>query len=574
MWPSFCQRADLYIREKVLSSQSFRCFGGYLRFSRGVARDHERDVRAQFARIYRNGQRRPLNLSANISSGRDVRFKANVRMSNPKLRGLAVLLVCGMCAPTTVSAARDQSASSRLVLQPCLLEHVAGEARCGTYEVFEDRAAHSGRTIKLHVVVLKSLGPAAASDPVFWLDGGPGAAATEMVVAAQIGLLGTARYDHDLVFVDQRGTGNSNPLKCDLADNPSDLQAFFGEMFPRDKVRECREKLEKIANLKLYTTPIAMDDLDEVRAALSYNKINLLGASYGSIAAQVYLRQHPEHVRSAFLIGVATPEIKQPLLFPRSAQHAMDLLFEDCAADELCGKTFPGLKQEFLSVLDRFGTGPALLELVNPFTGKTERVRVPRSSFVERLRLVMYNTGSQRLVPFIIHRAFLNDYVPWEETALLSSPGSHVARGMYLTVTCSEGVAFITDQDLANETRGTYVGEERVKLHMEACKEWPKGEIPKSYIEPVKSDLPVLMISGEADGSSPPWYGEKAVKFLSHGRQIKIRYYGHQMDGPCVQHIFQQFLAAGSNQGLDTSCTETIHRPPFATEMPSGFALK
>ncbi|HEY6305320.1 MAG TPA: alpha/beta fold hydrolase [Candidatus Angelobacter sp.] len=495
-------------------------------------------------------------------------------MSNQKLRGLVVLLICGLWARTTVSAARDQPVSSRLVLQPCQLEHVGGEARCGTYEVFEDRAAHSGRTIKLHVVVLKALGPAAASDPVFWLHGGPGAAATDMVEAAQVGLLGVARHDHDLVFVDQRGTGASNPLKCDLGDDPRDLQAFFGEMFPRDKVRECREKLEKIANLKLYTTPIAMDDLDEVRAALGYKKINLLGASYGSIAAEVYLRQHPEHVRSAFLIGVATPEIKQPLLFPRSAQHAMDLLFEDCAVDELCRKTFPGLEQEFSRVLDRFGNGPVLMELVNPFTGKTEKVRVPRSSFVERLRLTMYNTGSQRLVPIIIHRAFLNDYLPWEEAALVSGPGSRVARGMYLTVTCSEGVAFITAQDLANETRGTYVGEARVKLHMEACKEWPKGDIPKSYIEPVKSDLPVLMISGEADGSSPPWYGEKAVKFLSHGRQIKIRYYGHQMDGPCVQHIFQQFLAAGSNQGLDTSCTETIHRPPFATEMPPPFALK
>jgi pimeloyl-ACP methyl ester carboxylesterase len=317
-----------------------------------------------------------------------------------------------------------------------------------------------------------------------------------------------------------------------------------------------------------------MDDLDDVRAALGYEKITLLGASYGSFAAQIYLRRHPDHVRSAFLVGVATPEIKQPLLFPRSAQHAMDLLFEDCAADPVCQKNFPAVKQELDAVLARFAKGPVEVALVNPFGGKKQDVSLPRSSFVEQLRLAMYTTAGQRFVPFIIHRAFLNDYLPWEEVALFLDQSLAIARGMYLTVTCSEGVAFITDQDVLDETRATYVGEERVKLHMAACKEWPKADLPKSYIEPVRSDAPVLMISGEADGSSPPWYGETALKFLPNGRQVKIRYFGHQMGDSCVQQILQQFLAAGSSKGLDTSCTDKIRRPPFATEMPSQFKLQ
>ncbi|HEY7402803.1 MAG TPA: alpha/beta hydrolase [Candidatus Angelobacter sp.] len=483
---------------------------------------------------------------------------------------LAAFLISSLCAST----GRVQHPSSRLALQPCTLAHVTGEASCGTFKVFEDRVARAGRTIRLYIVVLKALEPDAANDPVFWLHGGPGAAATDMVAAAQNGIFAAARRKHDLVFVDQRGTGSSNPLRCDLDGSPSDLQAYFAEMFPRDKIRECRAKLDKIANLKLYTTPIAMDDLDEVRAALGYRQINLLGASYGTIAAQVYIRRHPEHVRSAFLVGVATPDIKQPLLFPRSAQHAMDLLFTDCDADELCHKNFPSAKQEFDAVLARFAGGPLEVELINPHTEKRERVRLPRSSFVEHLRLVMYTTGGQRLVPFIIHRAFLKDYVPWEKAAIYASPGAGVARGMYFTITCSEGVPFITDQDLVNETRGTYVGEDRVRLHMEACKEWPRADIPRNYIEPVKSDVPVLMISGEVDGSSPPWYGENAVKFLSRGRLVKVRYFGHQMEGPCIQQIFEHFLAAASAEGLDTSCTSAIRRPPFATEMPPQFALK
>ena len=190
------------------------------------------------------------------------------------------------------------------------------------------------------------------------MHGGPGAPATELVELAHGGILEPVRQDHDLVFVDQRGTGGSNPLTCDVADDAKDLTSFFGDILPPDKVRACREKLQEQADLRLYTTPIAMDDLDEVRAALGYDKIDLVGLSYGTIASQVYMRQHPEHVRAAFLVGVATPNIKQPLLFPRSAQHAMDLLFTDCTADETCHSAFPHLRKSLawcfpVSIRDR-----------------------------------------------------------------------------------------------------------------------------------------------------------------------------------------------------------------------------
>src|ERR1043166_4228213 len=252
---------------------------------------------------------------------------------------LAVLISC-----SSVYFSADASlSSSRLSLHPCQLPGIQGDVRCGTYEVFEDRAAKSGRTIKLKIVVLKSLGSKSAPDAIFPLHGGPGAPATGLVEMAK-DMLKPVRQDHDLVFVDQRGTGESNPLICDIADDSHDLASFFGGVLPADKVRACREKLQEHADLRLYTTPIAMDDLDDVRAALGYNKIDLVGLSYGTLASQVYMRQHPEHVRSVFLVGVATPNMKQPLLFPRSAQHAMDLLFVDCTADETCHSAFPFLK--------------------------------------------------------------------------------------------------------------------------------------------------------------------------------------------------------------------------------------
>jgi pimeloyl-ACP methyl ester carboxylesterase len=499
-------------------------------------------------------------------------------MDKKRTIALVGLLLGGICLALLIScssghfSAAASVTSPRLSLDHCELPGVKGDVRCGTYEVFEDRAAKSGRTIKLKMVVLKSLGSKPAPDAVFPLHGGPGAPATDLIELAH-GILAPVRQDHDLVFVDQRGTGGSNPLTCDIADDAKDLTSFFGDILPPDKVRACRENLQQHADLRLYTTPIAMDDLDDVRSALGYNKIDLVGLSYGSIASQVYMRQHPEHVRSVFLVGVATPNIKQPLLFPRSAQHAMDLLFADCTADKTCYSTFPFLKDEFGVVLSRFNNGPVPVEMIDPVSKEHVQVKLARSSFVEGIRLAMYSTFSQQFMPLIIHQAYENDYEPFEEAAVHLSPGAGVARGVYFTVTCSEGVPFITAKDLVDETQNTYVGPERVQRHIAACKDWPKGNIAPSYLDPVKSDLPVLMISGEVDGSSPTWFGESALKSLPNGRQIKIRYLGHQFEGNCLRDIFTSFIKDGSAKNLDTSCTGKIRRPPFATQLPPWFGF-
>src|ERR1041385_5976214 len=198
---------------------------------------------------------------------------------------LGILIACS----SGYFSAGASSSSSHLSLQSCKLPGIAGDVRCGTYEVFEDRAAKSGRTIKLKIVVLKSLGSKPAPDAIFPLHGGPGAPATALVEMANE-ILKPVRQDHDLVFVDQRGTGGSNPLACDVDDDTKDINSFFGDILPPDKVRACREKLQEHADLRLYTTPIAMDDLDDVRAALGYNKIDLVGLSYGTLASLVYMR--------------------------------------------------------------------------------------------------------------------------------------------------------------------------------------------------------------------------------------------------------------------------------------------
>ncbi|MCP4654373.1 MAG: alpha/beta hydrolase, partial [bacterium] len=198
-------------------------------------------------------------------------------------RILILAAVLGTAACTTPPAAKDQP--PQLVLEPCQADELEG-LLCGTLAVYEDREARTGRKIDLKIVVAPALGEEPAPDPVFFFAGGPGDSAASNA-GGQAQYFRGLRDRRDLVFVDQRGTGGSHPLQCDAPGDPDDLQGYFEPFLRTAEIRACREQLEQIADLTLYTTSIAMDDIDEVRAALGYEQINLVGGSYGTRAAQV-----------------------------------------------------------------------------------------------------------------------------------------------------------------------------------------------------------------------------------------------------------------------------------------------
>jgi pimeloyl-ACP methyl ester carboxylesterase len=203
----------------------------------------------------------------------------------------------------------------RVSLNPC------GDSQglCGTYEVFENRAAQSGRKIALHVLILPARAEKPASDPVFGFAGGPGQSAAEAfpLVTAMVAL----RQTHDLVLIDQRGTGKSNPLPCpiDMKDAQLLLSGTGGSAVK--DLPGCRKELEARADLTQYTTSNSADDVDDVREALGLDKIDVLGGSYGTLAALVYVRRHGEHVRSMVLEGVVPPDYRLPLAFAKPSRR-------------------------------------------------------------------------------------------------------------------------------------------------------------------------------------------------------------------------------------------------------------
>jgi pimeloyl-ACP methyl ester carboxylesterase len=474
-------------------------------------------------------------------------------------------LALGVTACSTLEPQEAVPPPPPIALAPCPVRDTNEQAQCGTLTVFENRATRTGRTISLNVLVLRATGDTPAPDPVFLLVGGPGGAAASSVNRGMLSYVEKFRRERDVVFVDQRGTGRSHPLSCRFADGAG-LQDGFNDLFPLDKIRACRERHAATADVTLYTTPIAMDDLDDVRTALGYAKVNLYGISYGAQAALQYLRQHPTRVRSMVLAGVSTPASKMPLSFARAAEDAMRALMADCGRDSACHAAFPNLKEDFARVLTTLDAGPVTVAVPRP-NRPTETIRMSREVFVERLRLLLYDLRAASRVPMVIHRAAHGDWLPFITASLAEGGGvTSGVSGMYMTITCSETMARIAERDIVRESRETFVGEPRTRKHLRACEEWPRAKVPASYYAPVKSDVPVLMLSGEIDASTPAQLGTVAARTLSNARQILLPNTSHRYGHACMNALVAEFFVKGSAGALDIACASTLKRPPFTVQ--------
>jgi pimeloyl-ACP methyl ester carboxylesterase len=451
-------------------------------------------------------------------------------------------------------------------LRPCRLPGIDEELLCGKLTVFENRQSRTGRTIDLNVVVLPALDPNKKEEPLFDLAGGPGAASTE-AAPFYAGEAKEARRHRDVVLVDQRGTGESNGLKAAPRKAPQD---FLTEMYPVDYVKRLRQTLEARADLTQYTTSIAMDDLDDVRAWLGYERINLFGLSYGTRAALVYLRQHPDHVRTVTLMGVAPTDLKMPLYHAQAAARAMELLLKECESDAPCHEAFPQIRQDWQNVLTELGREPARVQYSPPDKSAPVTVEIQRDVFAEKVRTMMYSEDNARRIPFMVYHAATGDFAPFLQEAIKPSIPDFIAAGMYLSVTCAEDVPFIDHAEAAKLNADNPFGNYRVFQQTRACGLWPRGKIPPDFQEPISSTVPVLIFSGNLDPITPPERGEEVAKYLPNSRHVIIPHGGHSLDGlsgaDCVYRLILEFMHSGDVKSLDTSCVETMAPPPFTTK--------
>ena len=475
-------------------------------------------------------------------------------------------LLLALAAALLAAACSSSPPPQRLALAPCRLPDVDAPAQCGTYEVWENRTTREGRRLQLAVAVVPARMRAREPDPIVILAGGPGQGAISL--ASQVlPLFSRLNDSRDILFVDQRGTGSSNPLDCEDEEQPS-LQAAFEESLPERVVAHCLEQLD--ADPRQYVTSIAVEDLDEVRDALGYDKLDLWGGSYGTRVGLEYLRRHGDHVRSVVLDGVAPANMKLPLSFVADGDAALEHLVAACEGEDLCHKVYPDLRRTIAHLRAQLRRSPARVAIQDPRSGERDTIEVNENVFLSGLFRPLYVAELASLLPFGVSAAAAGDFNPLlaQNLEFADDVSENLSIGMHLSVICAEDVPRITPQDLAQASHA-FFGRALVDDFIRACRLWPHGQVPKDYYDPVRSDVPVLVLSGGIDPATPPRHGAEVAATLPNSRHLVAPALGHGVSlHGCGPRLVEQFIRKASAADLDGKCLERIPRPLFV--MPLG----
>lgn len=446
--------------------------------------------------------------------------------------------------------ATAQREGGPITLSPCHIKGVEDLAQCGTLTVPENRAEPAGRLIDLNVVILPPSGGQPTKEPLYFLAGGPGQAATQGGELYDL-VLRRARRGRDLVLVDQRGTGKSNPFVCEISDNP---------LAEGDEIaRACLSPDSHDA--AHYTSDAFIQDLEAVRAALGHEQISLMGISYGTRAALLYAKAYEGRVRAMVLDSVAPPHVP---IFRDEAQFASDVLEKTlaaCADDPDCRAAFPSLGADFAALLQSLDNAPVGITIPE---ADDLQLELTRELFLLGFRGSLYAPPSARLIPYIVAQASKGDFAPWMALADFGNRtlGEGISMGLLLSVQCAEEVPLLAGD---NEPQSTSLFPNGYQAFWEqACAIWPRGAVPADFNAPVSVDTPTLLLSGGLDPITPPSMAQAAADHLSNAVSIVVPFAGHSVVAyGCANKVVANFLDDIDPDALDTECLNDVKAPAF-----------
>ncbi|MFK3741242.1 alpha/beta fold hydrolase [Massilia sp. TN1-12] len=470
-------------------------------------------------------------------------------MKSSPIRGalLALLLLCGgQSSAATPAAAHPEP-------HACHLPGVEESLRCLKLPV--PLQPGQPATLSLHVTIAPALREGARPDPVFVLAGGPGEAGSDVLP-----LLATAfkrvRATRDIVFIDQRGTGLSGRLEC-KSGLDEDVQLSDDEVDA--ELRRCIKASK--APFAAYTTANAARDIEAVRRALGYGKINLWGGSYGTRLGQVYARAYPASVRALVLDGVAAPEQVIPA-GGRDGQAALDRLFEQCANDAACRAAYPTLRADFAALVAKLDAAPLKLNLPDPRTARQVDVTMTSARLLDTVRNMLYAPADARRLPFLVHSAFAGRWQPFVARRNLAAdfaPDASPATLMHLAVVCAEDVPRLSPA-LAAQDASPLTKELTVRMRG-LCQAMNVPAVP--YVAPARIEAPVLLLSGALDPVTPPHRAASAARHMAHAQQLVVANVGHGVSQlGCAPRLLRTFLDQ-PGKPVDGACLNEIPAPTF-----------
>ena len=459
-------------------------------------------------------------------------------------------------------------ASLALELEDCRISIGPGypgtKARCGTMLRPENPADPDSPEIEVRVAVVSALNLSPEADPFVPIAGGPGQSSVEFYLQIQ-GALEDVRRNRDILLVDQRGTGASSLMDCPIDDEALLFETEFTLQDMLEYTEACLEELPH--DPRYFTTSVAVTDLEAIREALGYAQLNLYGVSYGSRVAQHFVRRYPESTRTVVIDGVVPPQVALGPEIATESQKAVDNILARCAEDAACNEAFPDVERTFDEVVSQLRAAPVDVTVPHPNTGRPEELAFGSAQFAGAVRLLVYSPNTIALLPLFIHEAGQGNFMPLASQFMLTalSMRDALAIGMHNAVMCTEDIPFLDRTTIDRESiAASYMGSFQLETLEAMCSIWPTGPIDPEFKAPVATDIPVLLLSGDADPITPPRYAKMAAVDLGNATHLIGKHQGHgQIVVGCMGRIISDFVSSADPSSLDTDCMERSFVTPF-----------
>ncbi|MBN1146898.1 MAG: alpha/beta fold hydrolase [Anaerolineales bacterium] len=444
--------------------------------------------------------------------------------------------------------------------------------QCGYVSVPEKRDGRLSDTIRLAVAIYRNKSDQPASDPVLFLQGGPGGSAIQPLSTLYEGFIAPIVRERDFIVFDQRGMGLSEPsLECpelvtvynrDLRQAITDAErvALYSQAF-----RACRDRLVLTGvNLEAYTSAENAADVRDLVAALGYQQVNLYGGSYGTRLALTVMRDHPEIVRSAVLDSVLPLEVKLYNEVTAKTDSALQALFAGCAADPACGAAYPNLGAVFFGLVQALDAQPVTVSADDLISRQTFEVKVNGTAFINAIYWGLYTSQFIPYMPRAIYDVSQGNYDYLSALLTLSTaPYQQISIGAFISINCHEQVYATTPEQLELDLaalpylhafgRSAVYGDADNLFAI--CNEWGAEPYAPGESAPLVSDIPTLIIAGEYDPATPPYFAEKLLGSLRNNYYVEIPGMGH---GPSIS------ASANCPAGIALAF---IHNPYFPPDM-------
>jgi len=462
----------------------------------------------------------------------------------------------------------ESALEQQLSVENCHVKGIRQQVQCGTYSTPENYAQPNGVKIDINFVVLPAIDNSKEKLPLMFLAGGPGQAAAELSAQIYSGFR-EIRKTRDLILIDQRGTGKSQPLQCE---DSLDIDPYssMAEDFSADDIEQCLAQLS--GDLSQYNSENSIRDFDAVREALGYQQVHIYGGSYGTRAGLVYMRMFPDSLKSVVLDSVGPIEV--PIgLFGKSVEQSFTKLTENCQADSFCAQQYPDVAEEFAAISSRLSLIPARVKIAHPRLGTNIEFVISKEKFISTVQMQLYSMQTRSLIPLLIHQAYLGDYKPLAGLIAQSEGGMGIYIGLHFNIVCNEDYPRISAQMKAADANNNFAKGMSLEMIGKACAVWPKYQPSADFYQTVNADIPTLILSGQLDPVTPASNGEKSHANLPNSHHIISKNNAHIVASTvCGIKIVNEFLEKQMPNELDESCLAEIPDASFMVGLNGAMA--